>query len=412
MKKKKLYYFLFILVLTFSGSSPLYAGGIDNKQCFSSEYLRTFSRNAATDSADAVAYNPAGVMKLDDGLYVNLNILHIFKEYTNTIDDVDYASDEPSTIPSMFGLYRQDRWAIFTAYTIPGGGGMVEYKNGNATTHDIATGIINSSGGAFSTIKSHYLKSDSYYYGYTMGGACDLNDMISVSLGARYIDAQKKSKGLATLSGVAPDKTYYINYEENADGWGAFAGINLSLSKKLNIGLKYETKTKLDFKTKAHRLDVAVVTDGEKIRRDLPALLATGISYNFTPDLKAQASFTYYFEKNADWEDRPTTTLDESKGGNSYDLAIAFEYTFKPGLRGSIGYMYSNTGIKADDMVPEEPQLDAGTICAGAAYEAIPGLDINIAVMKSFFDKEKTSAGVEYDKDVFSIALGIQYNFN
>ena len=408
---KKLYYFLCILALTFSTSSPLVAGGIDNKQCFSSEYLRTFSRNAATDSADAVVYNPAGVMKLDDGLYVNLSVLHIFKEYTNTINDVDYESDEPSTIPSMFSLYRQDRWATFIAFTIPGGGGMVEYKKGNATSYDIATGIIDGSGENFSTIKSHYLKSDSYYYGYTIGGACDLNDMISVSLGARYIDAQKKSKGLATLSGAAPDKTYYINYEENANGWGGIAGINLSLSKKLNIGLRYETKTKLDFKTKAHRLDVAVVTDGEKIRRDLPALLATGISYNFMPDFKAQASFTYYFEKNANWEDRPTTTRDESKGGNSYDMALAFEYTFKPGLKGSIGYMYSNTGIKADDMVPEEPQLDANTISVGAVYEAISGLDINIAVMKSFFDKEKTSAGVEYDKDVFSIAFGIQYKF-
>ena len=408
---KKLYYFICILVLTFSGSSPLIAGGIDNKRCFSSEYLRTFSRNAATDSADAVVYNPAGAMKLDEGLHFNLSVIHVLKNYSNTISSVDYESDEPSTIPGMFGLYRQDRWAVFTAYTIPGGGGMVEYKNGNKTTHDIATGIINSSGGNFSTIKSHYLKSDSYYYGYTMGGACDLNDMISVSLGARYIDAQKKSKGLATLSGAAPDKTYYINYEENANGWGGLAGINLSLSKKLNIGLRYETKTKLDFKTKAHRLDVPLVTDGEKIRRDLPALLATGIAYNLMPDLKAHASFTYYFEKNADWEDRPTTTRDESKGNNSYDLALAFEYTFNPKFKGSIGYMYSNTGIKPDDMVPEEPQLDANTICAGAVYEAIPGLDINIAVMKSFFDKVETSAGVEYDKDVFSIAFGIQYQF-
>ena len=408
---KKLYYFLCILVLTFSGSSPLVAGGIDNKQCLSSEYLRTFSRNATIDSADAVVYNPAGVMKLDEGVYFNLSVIHVLKNYSNTISGVDYESDEPSTIPGMFGLYKQEGWAVFIAYTIPGGGGMVEYKKGNATSYDIATGIINSSGGNFSTIKSHYLKSDSYYYGYTIGGACDLNDMISVSLGARYIDAQKKSKGLATLSGFAPDKTYYINYEENADGWGGLAGINLSLSKKLNVSLRYETKTKLDFKTKAHRLDVAVVTDGEKIRRDLPALLATGILYNFTPDLKAQASFTYYYEKNADWEDRPTTTRDESKGGNSYDMAIAFEYIFKPGLKGSIGYMYSNTSLKADDMLPEEPQLDANTVCAGTVYEAIPGLDINIAVMKSFFDKEKTSAGVEYNKDVFSTAFGIQYKF-
>jgi hypothetical protein len=74
--------------------------------------------------------------------------------------------------------------------------------------------------------------------------------------------------------------------------------------------------------------------------------------------------------------------------------------------------MYSNVGIKPDDMLPEEPQLNANTVCAGIVYEAIHGLDINIAAMKSFFDKTETSTGVEYDKDVFGIAIGIQQNFN
>ena len=41
----------FVLLMT----SPLMAGGITNKQNFSAEYLRTFSRNATIDSVDAVA---------------------------------------------------------------------------------------------------------------------------------------------------------------------------------------------------------------------------------------------------------------------------------------------------------------------------------------------------------------------
>ena len=49
-------------------SLQLWAGGIDNKTNWSVEYLRILNRNAATDSADAVAYNPAGVMKMDEGL--------------------------------------------------------------------------------------------------------------------------------------------------------------------------------------------------------------------------------------------------------------------------------------------------------------------------------------------------------
>ena len=149
-------------------------------------------------------YNPAGVMKLDDGLYVNAGVLHVFKNYSNKIGNVYYESDEPSTIPSIFGLYKQNKWAVFLAFRIPGGGGMVEYKNGNATTHDIATGIIGDSGGNFNTIKDQYLKSDSYYYGYTMGAATNLDDMISVSLGARFIDAQKKHLLVLCMTKVMP----------------------------------------------------------------------------------------------------------------------------------------------------------------------------------------------------------------
>jgi len=58
--------------LLVSSTSFLFAGGIENKHNWSAEYARTLNRNAATDSADAVVYNPAGVMSMEDGFYVNL----------------------------------------------------------------------------------------------------------------------------------------------------------------------------------------------------------------------------------------------------------------------------------------------------------------------------------------------------
>ena len=40
---------------------------------------------------------------------------------------------------------------------------------------------------------------------------------------------------------------------------------------------------------------------------------------------------------------------------NGYDLGIAFEYTFNPKLKGSIGYLHTDTGIDAEYMLPEAP---------------------------------------------------------
>ncbi|MBW2565895.1 MAG: hypothetical protein JRE24_03215, partial [Deltaproteobacteria bacterium] len=57
---KRLLFFLCVSTLVFAVATPLMAGGADNKTGWSAEYIRTLNRNAATDSADIVMYNPAG----------------------------------------------------------------------------------------------------------------------------------------------------------------------------------------------------------------------------------------------------------------------------------------------------------------------------------------------------------------
>jgi len=200
-----------MLGLIFSGTSFIFAGGIENKHNYSAEYIRTLNRNAATDSADAVVYNPAGVVKMEDGFYVNLSGQAIPKDYWHTVGGIDYESDTPSFIPGLFGLYKHDRWAAFAAFTIPAGGGKVEYEKGSATTLALGQGIIAGSGGFYSTIKNQHLESESIHYGFTLGGTFAINDTVSVSIGARYIDAQKKAKGSVTVSGLAPDMTGQID---------------------------------------------------------------------------------------------------------------------------------------------------------------------------------------------------------
>ena len=381
------------------------AGGIDNKQNFSAEYLRTFSRNAATDAADVIVYNPAGVMKMEDGGYVNLGIFYALKDYSNTIGGTEYESDVPSTIPGLFALYKADKWAAFAAFTIPAGGGTVEYNEGDATTFAIAQGLLAL---GFSTINSMNLEADSFYYGYTLGGAYEVNDMVSVSLGVRYIDATKEAKGSAVVSlpPLVPPTSFAIDYEETADGWGYFAGVNIAPTEQLNIGVRYETKTKLDFETKVNKDDLGLLTQGAKERQDLPGLLGVGVGYTITPKIKVEASYTYYLEKNATWEDERL-----KDAGDSYDLGIALTYTFSPQLKGSVGYMLTDTGINPDDMLPEAPELDAQTVCGGILYEVIPGLNLNFAVQHTFYEDGTTSSGIVYEKAITGFGFGIQYKF-
>ncbi|MBN2033344.1 MAG: outer membrane protein transport protein [Deltaproteobacteria bacterium] len=410
---KALIRFMCILCLIFSVTTPLLAGGIDNKHNFSAEYVRTLNRNAATDSADAVVYNPAGVVKMEDGLYLSISGQYALKDYSNTVGGIEYDTDEPDFVPSLFALYTRHRWAAFAAVTIPCGGGTVDYERGSATTLAIGNGIILGSGGKFNHVKSQRMEGESLYYGFTVGGAYALSDTVSASIGIRYIDAQIDTKGYAILNNattpLVPDTTYSVDYEERGDGLGGIAGVNIAPTKELNIGVRYETKTGLDLETKERRDDINGITNGSKRKRDLPPLLGLGIACNIRPNVRAEANLTYYFNKDANWDDVGLTTADETQKSNGYDMGIALEYTFNPGVKGSLGYMYTETGIDPDNMSIEAPQLDAHTLAAGVAYEATFGLNLNFGVLMVFYDGETTTAGIKLEKKDMVMALGIQY---
>lgn len=423
----------FIAILCLSSlvlltSSPLIAGGITNKQNFSTEYIRTSSRNAAMDSADAAVYNPAGVTRMEDGFYINGGAFYAFKDYSNTIGGIEYSSDEPSIVPSLIGLYKKGNWAAFGAFTIPYGGGKVVYDQGDATTMGYGMTLITGVNqllrlpppngyslpfDAYATINSHSMEAESTGYGFTLGGAYQFNDIISIALGLRYIDSNKEAQAsisigpsaMGTAAGI-PVRTFGIDYEEEADGLGGFIGLNITPQDSLNIGLRYETATKLDYETSVNKDDTGMLVNGARTREDLPGLLGIGLGYRINPDLKIDMSLTYYLEKSAD---RQAARFKDV--GNGYDLAIAVEYAFNPKLRGSLGYMYTNIKMDPDDMLPEAAELDANTFAGGLVYTFKSGLDLNFAVMKNIYSSEVRSNGIELGKDLFNFGFGLQYKF-
>ena len=156
--------------------------------------------------------------------------------------------------------------------------------------------------------------------------------------------------------------------------------------------------------------DVFALIDGSKEREDLPGLIGLGAAYTINPNIKLDLSFTYYLEKSANWEGR----LEDE--GDSWELAIAAEYTFNPRLRGSIGYMLTKPGIDAEVLLPESPELDVNTICGGVAWEPKENMTLNIALVNSFYNSETGTipifgSDVELEKNIFGIGFGIEYKF-
>ena len=131
---------LAVFLLVAALAAPAQAGGIINKQNLSADYIRTLNRNAATDMADAAVFNPAGTAMMQDGLYIKADAIYLQKDYSNqlpaSIGPLGLAggtlnSEEPSIVPGLFAVYKQDRWSVFFDVTVPGGGGEVNYNDGN-----------------------------------------------------------------------------------------------------------------------------------------------------------------------------------------------------------------------------------------------------------------------------------------
>jgi long-chain fatty acid transport protein len=418
----------------FMVSGPyILAGGIDNRSNYSGEYVRTLTRNAATDSLDAIAYNPAGVMNMEDGIHGNLSIHYVLKDYTNMVDGLALKQDTPSFVPALFGLYKSERWAGFFSFTIPAGGGEVDYENGNATTRISALGLrnrLNQQAGAaiYGDTANNRLNAKGFYYGLTAGSAYKINDAVAVSIAGRYVDANKKARAtfelLPTPFGVMagqPVRTAVLDQKDNANGWGMILGLGIDLAP-LYIGMKYETETELDFKYTVKQDTVTGlpsglgqaggIINGAEHSRNLPALFSIGLAYTLTQKIKVDTGLIYYFQEDADWDGA------ESNVEDGWETSVSIEYKFSDTLKGSIGYLHTQTGMDASHALKEAPELDANSYGGGIVYQINKGLkvDLGAAIVEyktdSYIDISSGSAlAIGFDKDVVMLSAGVQYRF-
>ena len=104
--KKLLFTLTFLLV-----PSVGFAGGVIHNSNVSPEYIRTFTRNAASDSADAAHYNPAGLAWFKDGFYLNMGNQFVSKMYSHSYNDgsttTTWKDEKPVLLyPNLFGVFN------------------------------------------------------------------------------------------------------------------------------------------------------------------------------------------------------------------------------------------------------------------------------------------------------------------
>jgi long-chain fatty acid transport protein len=428
MKKRLIGFGTVVLLLGLASS--LHANGIINKQNQSADFVRTLNRNAAYDSADAAIFNPAGVMRMQNGMYVRADVIYFDKTYGQSNVHIpfigefgnmgSFESTKESLLPTMVALYKQDRWAGFFTLTIPGGGGKVKYYNGNTRTAMLGT--IFSVAGLVGIPFDQYLQADAEYRAYTLGGAYKISDSLAVAGGVRYVDAYQKFSGYA--SGTLGEVNVYIKRTDEA--WNYFLGLNYAPIKDLNIGFLYQSNTPLNFVSEAHDNVGGLIpwavgwANGSSCREDLPGYLAFGVSYFIIPNkLKIETNLTVYLEKSATLEQPAIDGNRFRDNGNSYDYGLAVEYIFNPKWKVSMGYLRTDIrGMSPDDALPEAAELDANTLALGAVYSPNERLSFILGGLRVWYDSDtkrilnaRGPVGTELEKKIIAVSFGLQYRF-
>lgn len=417
-----------LLILSLIASANAFAGSIDYLAQQDAEYFAHPSMIGKIGVSGAY-YNPAGTVFLEDGLYVQLNSQTLLKNYEmETIGGDSHKSDHPTLfVPSIQIVKKEGDKSYFLHAGAAAGGGKVEYNGISAFE------IIGNSIPGAEYIDASTVEGSSYYFNTTFGMAQKINSKFSVAGGLRMMYVTRELCG----TGYYDYKSQFINtpvevtIDSERTGWGVggVIGFNYQPTDRLNIGFKYETEVKLDLDADG-KLDVNsnsgalnnmlenILSQNRVIaewlvdgNRNLPAMMALGVSYQLTDRITLLTSGNYYFIKDAN-TDNPYDHYD-----NGYEVSVGVDYKLNDKWTLMAGYQYTDTGANEHTYKDTDYALDADMYGAGVKYT--PDETKEFLISYAYVDYKngtavdgKTGAKTTtFKKQVDAIALSATFKF-
>jgi len=475
-----------VSALVVTGS--LFAGGLVTNTNQSALYTRLQSRNAST-SIDAVYYNPAGLTKLSDGFHFSLNNQTIGQtQKINTAYEPlngspkEYVGKVSAPIyPGVYAAFKTGKLALSLGFNPVGGGGGATYDTGlpsfemqvanlvpmianTLTPLDQAIFALTGNDPNFNGVTGYnsniYFKGSSIYFGLQANASYEINDMLSVAVGGRYVMANNKYEGyisdvtitapqpyggvqapgaylrtVASVPGVPAGTAALLNGTAaviddrttvEADAVMKGTGITPILSVNfapvgdlINIGLKYEFKTKMTLTTTVNDgkdAEGMFIQDSTAIA-DMPAMLALGIDVKPSERFLISGSFNYYFDKGVDYdgqEDVEVNKIDK----NFIEAALGLQFGLTDNLFLSAGWLTTVTGVNENYLSDLKYSLNTNTFGGGLGFKVNEMIDINLGGSYTIYEEgSKTYNGGAgqatdiYNKNTWVAAIGLDLHF-
>ncbi|MBW6499860.1 MAG: aromatic hydrocarbon degradation protein [Bacteroidales bacterium] len=187
-------------------TGSMFAGGLVTNTNQSALYTRLQSRNAST-GIDAVYYNPAGLTKLGDGFFFSVNNQTI-GQTRSVLNNYTYLTGSPKEyigtvsaplFPSVYAAFKAGKFAVSAGFNPIGGGGGATYEDGlpsfEMSIADLVPLLVSRGIPATQYSADIFFEGTSTYFGYQANVSYEINKMLSVAAGVRYVTAKNTYNG-------------------------------------------------------------------------------------------------------------------------------------------------------------------------------------------------------------------------
>ena len=370
-------------------------------------------------------------------------------------------------IPSFIVSYNRDKWSVSAHFAIGGGGGKCEFDKGlgsfeaigaaippSVTEGLVGNGVPASMGPDRYTMNSS-MKGRSYYFGLQLGGTYKFLDNLAGFVGLRGVYAScsysgfvgdltliNSATGLETLPAVLPapfggmpyidlvrmnygdvDPTITLNCDQTGFGVTPIIGVDWKINKQWNVSAKYEFCTKINLKNSSQMSAMAATLaeteqgqalaqfkDGEKVRDDVPAILALGVQYSPLESVRLSAGYHQFFDKATKKFNNKQKLIDH----NTHEFLIGAEYDACKLITVSASWEITRYGLADEFMNDLSFNLSNHMLGAGVRINATKRCSIDLGYMYTFYNSRdvvtQTAAGLKtdhYDRKNQTFGIGV-----
>ena len=295
------------------------------------------------------------------------------------------------------------------------------------------------------------MKGRSYYFGLQLGGTYKILDNLSAYLGIRGVYGNASYSGFVgdlTLSnsttgatalpaalGGTPyidlvrqsygnaDPTITLNCDQTGFSVCPIIGIDWEINKHWNVSAKYEFRTKMSLKNSSQMSEMAKILantekgealgqfkDGEKVREDIPAMLALGAQYSPIEKVRLNAAYHQFFDKDS----KKYNDKQKRIKHNTHEFLIGGEYDICKLITISASYEYTLYGLGNEFMNDLSFNLSNYMIGGGVRIHPSKYFNIDLGYMCTFYNSRNvttmTAAGPKtdhYDRKNHTFGIGL-----